>query len=144
MTRLLLLSFLLALPTTVDAQTHPPQCSKTDPKDCVQPLLEGESAPFSGQLLTNRRAAKLAVKADQCGERVQLAIEETLAKAALDLQLEKALRANDLEAWQQKEKLLTQAVQKPWWEHPVVVATITVIATSAVYWGAVEVVKATK
>lgn len=66
---------------------------------------------------------------------------------ALVVELHKQLRANDLLASSTREKLLLgqlEAIQPLWYEHPVVIVVLTVAATSAVYWGAVQAVKASK
>jgi len=136
----------LAIVSTVltTPPTLPSQCDPEDKTSCVQPLLEGEAAPFAGQLLTPRRAAKLGVRAGDVDERVRLAIEETEELWRIKLQKEQALRENDNVANALKIDLLTKAADRPFWEHPVFVAAATVAGCVAVYFVAVETVKATK
>ena len=136
---LAIVSTVLTTPPTLERA-----CDPEDKTSCVQPLLEGETAPFSGQLLTPRRAAKLGVRAGDLDERVRLAIEETAELWRIKLEKEQALRKNDNEANAFKLDLLTKAVDRPFYEHPLFVAAATVAGCVAVYFVAVETVKATK
>lgn len=125
----------------------PAQCDPKDSKNCVQPLMEGESAPFSGQLMTFRRAAHLAVQAGQCSERVDIAVNETKELMSIDLNLQKALRENDAKAWAvQKDLLLdrinvlTAEAERHWYEHPALWAVIGAAVTTGVFYGAIKTV----
>lgn len=124
--------------------TLPSACDPEDKASCVQPLIEGEEAPFSGQLLTPRRAAKLGVRASSADERVKLAVEETVELWTIKLESERALRANDNAANATKIDLLTKAVDRPLYEHPIFVAAATVVGCIALYFVAVETVKVAK
>lgn len=123
-----------------------PACDPQDSRSCVQPLLEGEAAPFTGQLLTPRRAAKLAVKAGQCKERIRLETTRISNLLLVDLEAERAKRTNDAKHHQLQLDLmkarLVEASQREWYEHPVLVAAFAVAATSLVYVGAVKTVEA--
>jgi len=122
MTLLLLLSFWNALL----AQTHPKTCDPKDNRSCVQPLMEGEEAPFFGQLLTPRRAARLAIKAEQCQTRIDLSVQETKQLYEFDLDLARQLRANDRQAAEMQKKILSEelaraheAAETNFLDHPV-------------------------
>ena len=135
----MIVSTVLTTPPTLERA-----CDPEDKTSCVQPLLEGEEAPFSGQLLTPRRAAKLGVRAADADERARLAVEETEELWKIKLQKEKDLRKLDNETNALKIKLLTEAADRPFYEHPLFVAVATVAGCVAVYFVAVETVKATK
>lgn len=107
---------------------HEPVCDPQDPKSCVQLLLEGEKAPFTGQLLTIRRAAKAAVGLMMCDDRIKLKLAEANELWGIKLDLAKRLAAADLEAAQAKIKVLQKALQErrpPWYHHPAWVAGLT-------------------
>jgi len=130
------LSFALGAPPAI-----PPQCDPDDAESCVQPLLEGESAPFSGQLLSPRRAAKLAVLAGNADERARLAVEEAEEVWRVKLEAERRLRVNDNAANRLKVEMLERASARPFYEHPLFVAAVTVAGCVAVYFLALETVK---
>jgi len=141
----MIVSLLVVVSTVLTTPpTLPSQCDPEDKASCVQPLIEGETAPFSGQLMTPRRAAKLGVRAASVDERVKLAIEETEELWRIKLEKEQALRKNDNETNALKLQLLEKAVDRPFYEHPLFVAAATVAGCVAVYFVAVETVKATK
>lgn len=117
-----LLPFLL-LPSVVAA----PNCDPQDPQSCVTILMEGDTAPFSGQLLTHRRAAKLVVLAEGCQARLDLKIQELREISDIRLRGEAAKRENDQQHFQLKLDLLQKALSEAqnasvrrWYEHPLV------------------------
>lgn len=138
---LAILGVLVAVCTPRDARGAPQptvrgSCSPDDPKDCVQPLLEGEAAPFSGQLLTPRRAAKLAVEAGSCQERVEIETQRVTDRLQLQIDLQKSLRANDRQAHELQLDLLKKRLEQAeeilsprWWERPAFVIPTTVVLT---------------
>jgi hypothetical protein len=139
------------LGSTALAQALPKSCDPDDPKSCVQPLMEGEPAPFSGQLMTGRRAAKLAVLAGGCQDRVDLAVGETRELGTIDLNAEKALRASDQAAFQLQKDLLMRRMAEMedtlaprWYERPAFVAAVTAVVTVAVLAVSVKTVQALK
>jgi hypothetical protein len=116
--------------------TVPGSCDPADQKSCVQPLLEGEAAPFSGQLLTPRRAAKLAVEAGSCKEATAIEVEHAVDVWKLKLETEQRLRKNDQDAHQLEVDLLMkrmaqieETLSPHWWERPVFVATASAVLT---------------
>lgn len=141
MTLLLLLSFLNEL-HAANPPTLPKQCDPKDQHSCVQPLMAGEMAPFTGQLLTPRRAARLAVKAESCKARINLKIAETEEVWKLRLYLEQNLRSNDNLASQKSleaMKKYAESLEQKWYEHPAFVVTVTIVATGLATWGSIEV-----
>ena len=118
--------------------TVPGSCDPVDQKSCEQPLLEGEVAPFSGQLLTPRRAARLAVEAGSCKEATAIEVERVADVWQLRLETEQRLRKNDQDAHQLEVDLLMkrmaqmeEALSPHWYERPVFVATMASVVTVA-------------
>ena len=148
---LALIGLLVCWPISGKAQTFPPTCDPDDPKSCVQPLVKGEPAPFDGQLMSNRRAAKLAVAAGGCQDRVDLVTERERELAKVILDGEKALRASDQAGAQLQRDLLMKRMAEMediltprWFERPAFVAAVTVVATVAVLVVSVKTVQALK
>lgn len=112
---------------------------------CAVPMHKGDVAPFAGQLLSTPLAIDLSIKADSCDDRIKL--ELTFQKKTLDLNLdlEKRLRQIDFEAAQIKEALLLERLEEAqgiaWHDHPVFVASVSVVATVLLIWGARETLK---
>jgi hypothetical protein len=139
---------LLLWPVAAWSQTLPKVCDPDDAKSCVQPLLEGEAAPFAGQLLTTRRAAKLAILASGCQERVDLEMGRERELGMVALNGEKALRVSAVDSAKlQRDLLLTRmgelerSLTPPWYERPAFVAVVTVAATVAVLAASVQTVR---
>lgn len=116
--------------------TLPASCDPQDQKSCVQPLVEGEVAPFTGQLLTPRRAAKLAVDAGSCKEATAIEVGHVEETWELKLNTEQRLRKNDQDAHQLEVDLLMKRMAQMeetlaphWYERPVFVATVSVVLT---------------
>ncbi len=115
-------------PTTSEADLEArfeKKCSKNDPQSCRQTVVAGEAVPFSGQLMTPRRAAKLAVMAGQCKERVKLAVEEATTPLKMDLALERNLREDDKatsklqsDLWERNYTKVEEAAKRQPYEHP--------------------------
>lgn len=125
----------LALWTTPGrAQPLPPrECTPDDPQKCSQPLLQGQAAPFSGQLLTPKLAIDLGQRATHCEERLAIELrkerELALVQKTLDarlLEIEREGAALKL-ALIQKALDQTQGLVPPpaWYERPPVVAAAT-------------------
>jgi len=142
----LVVTLILTRMASAGPPTLDPACDPNDAQNCVQPLLAGEEAPFTGQLLTPKRAVKLAVEAGQCKERIALAVQRAHALLNIDLQAERDKRSNDTRHHQLQLNLLNRrlddALQRHWYEHPLVIAALSVAATTAVYAGAVKTVDA--
>lgn len=133
------------------AQTPDKACDPNDPKSCVQALTEGQAAPFSGMLLTLRRAAKLGVAAEGCQERVDLAIQREQELAQVKFQGLQQLRDNDrltaqLQADLLHKKIAEQTENLPprWYERPAFVTIVTAAVTVGVLAMSVKAVQALK
>ena len=114
------------------------ECQEDDPKKCATWVEEGSAAPYSGQLLTTRLAVSLSLKAKRYEERLKLEID--MAEAVYDqkLALAKKLHLIDSEAKEKQIQLLERAVREArpsFWEHPVVVAIVTSLATVVLFAG---------
>ena len=121
------------------AQTPEAACDPGDPKSCVQALNAGQPAPFTGMLLTYKRAAKLGVLAEGCQERVDLTVQREQEIAQVKLLGEQQLRENDQKVSQLQQdllrkRLLEQADELPphWYERPAFVTIITAAVTVGV------------
>jgi hypothetical protein len=82
-------------------------------------------------------AIQLGQKADRCDKATQLEVERAIRLGAVDLNEEKMLHQIDNDAAKLREDLLkrqVEALRPSWYERPVVVAVIAVVATvGAVY-----------
>jgi len=126
-------------------------CDPQDPKSCVQAVTAGEVVPFDGQLLTPRRAARLAVAADGCVDRVGLAIEEQKAVAAQQIAGERSLRANEVVSCKLQTDTLTkrmvameEILTPKWYERPAFVAIVSSAVTVALLVVSVKAVQTLK
>lgn len=131
------------------AQTQNPACDPGDPKSCAQAVTEGSPAPYSGVLLTPRRAAIVTVRAEQCREQIALEVGAAQELAQVKLDHAQALRVSDQEAHTAE----LQAMQKGWedyeerfgprwYDHPALWVTVGVGLTVALIAGAVAVLRA--
>jgi hypothetical protein len=130
-----------------------PICDPKDPKRCATPLLEGDLAPYGGQLLTPRLAIEQATLARDCKEQMDIAVSRELEIGAIRLETERKKQALDLASFQEREALLQKrlqeahtAAERAWYESPILWATVGVIigvggSIAAVYAG-VEITQA--
>jgi len=139
-------AILVALMTLGCPAQGEPYCDPTNPQNCAQELSKGEIAPFDGQLLSVDLAIDLGQKATFCDKRLNLELKFQEKRLNLKLDLEKRLHEIDSKAWESERKLLLtrleEASSPPWYEHPAFVATVSVILTVGVIWGARETLKA--
>jgi len=133
------------------AQTAEAVCDPNDPKSCVQGLTVGQPAPFTGMLLTYKRAAKLGVLAEGCQERVDLSVLREQEVAQVKLLGEQQLRENDQKISQLQQDLLKKRLQEQaeelpphWYERPAFVTIITAAVTVGVLAMSVKAVQALK
>lgn len=144
MTLLLLASISTALLTQTPGEKS---CTKGDSQDCRQAVKAGEVVPFDGQLMTPRRASKLAVAAGQCQLRIDTKVSETEELLGLDLKLEQQLRANDKEHYEREINLLTERleeVQPSWYEHPGIWIVVGGVIAAGVIGAAAGILDATR
>lgn len=123
----------------VFAQQLDKECDPDDSESCSQPLIEGETAPFSGQLLTPRMAIKLGQRAASFDVRLELEMERVRGQFQLDLELEKKLHKIDQESCDRQVSLLTDRLEKAkidkWYQHPLFVASLSVVLTVGILGG---------
>ena len=141
---LVIANLVLGVPPSLQAR-----CDPNDPTSCVQPLLKGEAAPFAGQLLTFRRAAILGVAKLQLDERIQIEVELARGKLLAEIDGLKTTQELLKSSHQLEIKMLMSrldSAMKPvvWYEKPLFVAVVAVVATTVVYVGAVKTVEALK
>lgn len=122
-----------------------PPVSICDGEYCATPLQKGEAAPYKGQLLTPKLALDLGLKAEFCDSRLNLELNFQKKNLGLDFSLAQEKFKIAKEAWEEKETLLLKRLReihsRPFYEHPVFVATVTVICTILIFWGARETLK---
>lgn len=109
-------------------------CDENDPEKCAQPVHKGQRAPFTGQLLTNKLAIDLGIKADHCDDRLKLRIEQMGSILDMKLTQQKKLHGIDLVVKNETIRTLRTAIddlRPSFYEHPVFVAIVTALATAA-------------
>ena len=116
-----------------------PTCAPDDPKSCIQPLIPGEPAPWSGQLMNTRRAIITWKKLQGYDAHKDLDIENLNEKHAIDIQLARDQRASDKEAANEKYNILNdrleealRAAKTPFYEKPLFIAIITAGGTALI------------
>lgn len=143
----------LALGSTLHARVSHAQaekvvCDPDDPEICSQPLQEGETAAFSGQLLTPKLAIQLGQAADSFDVRLELELGRVEDKYKLDLAFQKKVLKLEKAGCKKQTDLLSSRLKdaqlEHWYQHPIFVATISVAATVLVWFGAVYTIKAVK
>ena len=124
-------------------------CDPKDAKSCIQPVSEGDTVPFSGQLVTHRRAAKLVANLEQCNEEKALSLEEAAALFQVKLDLANEQRLNDGKFHKMQMELMVKRMGQmaddlsvPWYQSPPFVAVSSVLLTGAVFVVAVKTVEA--
>lgn len=118
------------------ASTNDAICSTKDPRDCVYPIREGELAPFAGQLITMKRAARLVVAAESCS--AYTAIELERAEGLFELKLarcreeKRAMAAANSAQFDALQGLLTgaEAKREPWYQRPPFLSAVAVVGGS--------------
>lgn len=138
--------FIISRALPAYAQKYDKECVPEDTDKCTQPLLKGEVAPFSGQLLTPKLAIDLGQKAESFDIRLKLELEYVRKLYELDLKLEKNLRKLDNNSCTEKVNLLSDRLKDAkldnWYQHPLFVATISVVLTTGLFIGGVYLFKA--
>lgn len=114
-------------------------CDPMDREKCSTGLKTGDSAPFSGQLLTPKLAIELGQKAASFDDRLELELKFRTSKLQVALDLEKQLREIDKKSYGVQLKLLEKRLEEastvPWYEHPAFVATMTAVGVALVVVG---------
>lgn len=86
-------------------------------------LIEGDKAPFSGQLLTPDLALTLALEAEDCPDLVAAGSKKTKGLCLSECEAEKAYL---------REKI------PPWFLHPAIVAALSATVGALIVFGAVK------
>jgi len=123
------------------------RCDPEDLQSCVQAVTVGEVVPFPGQLMTHRRAARLVTTTEQCADERALDLDTAHQLHQIQIQTLEERRDNAMSACELKVSFLEgQALEaeRPWYEHPAVVAGITMVLTVAVFAAAVKTVEVLK
>lgn len=124
--------------TNLPGIKNPMLCHPGSPHMCVLRLEQGEKAPWTGILQTDRQAAELSVRADpeRLKARVDEAVETAKKVAANDLELEKKMHQIDVQAFNDKMKAMEESharqielVAPRWYEEPAFVIPVTVVVT---------------
>lgn len=110
-------------------------CDPADPSKCSTGILQGQTAPYSGQLLTPALAIDLGLKAQFCDTRVALEVGHAKALLQLEVDTAKRLREIDAAASQAAQEALLRRLEAatPWYERPWFVAGVSVAGAVAAY-----------
>ena len=123
----------------VRAEDVPPYCDPEKPENCQLRLLEGEGAPFTGQLLSIDLAIAIGQKAYWCDQRLDLEIDKKTQKLLIQVKLEQKLRQIQSEKDKEKIDTLTERIKTlenpPFYEHPIFVSLATVGAMLLTIYG---------
>lgn len=142
-----MLGILPAKIVTGDETTvQPIVCHPDDPTKCSQPILEGQVAVFSGQLLTTRLAIDLGLKAEFCERKIKLEVE--LAKNLADVEISRLQTILSVrgDSWKTQRQLLLdrldEAADRSFYREPWFVATVTTVIIGSlatlVIWAVLE------
>jgi hypothetical protein len=101
-------------------------------------IKQGDPAPFSGQLMTNQMALSLGLKLEFETEKLRLEIEKTKAILGVEIQKEKDIRISNMKHCAEREKMLMNRIERPFFEHPVFVAFATAAAVLATVYVAAQ------
>jgi hypothetical protein len=115
----------------------------------MQRMTEGDLAEIPGTLVSDRKLSILISKAERGEADVKLARDEARELYDLMVQTYEMRLENQSKFHKLENDLMMKALKKlerdsgpSWYEHPVFVATISVVSTVAVFYGATEAVKA--
>ena len=101
----------LALIAVLAAAPPVGACDPEAPTQCAVPLLEGQPAPFAGQLLTTDLALSLGLAADQCGIRTRLEVATATKAAEIRCARDRALLRIDLDTATVERDVLRVALE---------------------------------
>lgn len=118
----------------------PVQAEPCDEEPCVKPLLQGDEAPWDGQLLSHERAAALVTATDNCSDRVALEMERERRRCTMrldqchdDMEAQAKILDDQLERLQRG--LEGAPVAREWWEYPVPLWGIAAGVGAGALWG---------
>jgi hypothetical protein len=107
-------------------------CDPADSGSCVYRLEQGEVAPWTGYLITYRRAAELVVAVDRChamaGLRVnteQAICRAKLARSAADREALAKAHVQQIDALQRR--IGASEGSEPWWHRPSAIVMVGIV-----------------
>lgn len=115
------LILLLSLHSSLASATEPP----------ATPVVAGEPAPFSGQLLSTERAIKLGQRADRCDAQIKIELDRALQQSAWALAHER--RSTEIE--HERAEAFREVAEHTageadnWSRSPALAAAVTVVVT---------------
>lgn len=121
------------------------ECDRDFPDRCSVPLSAGETAPFSGQLVSPSLAIALGQKAAGCDARIEIEAARTASVAAARCRYALGLAEADRTALERERDLWKAQAEEAgpsFIEHPILVAGLSVVATIAVLFIAREALQA--
>jgi len=116
------------------------ECDEDNWALCAQPLLQGEPAPFDGQLLSPELAIKLGQRALDFD--IELTIQLDRQQKLHDIEMGYLKDVYELEkvAAEKKIDVLEEALEEageiPWYQTPGFVAVVSCVATGLLIFGA--------
>jgi hypothetical protein len=141
----------LLLTGTAAAEDQAKACDPSDSKDCIEHVIQGTRAPFTGMLVGPRRSAVMTVKSQQCDARTKAAVREATELGEVKLQAEKDRRANDSDTNKQKIIIMRQGMEAykqrfgpKWYKHPALWFSIGVVAAAGVMAASVAIIDKTR
>lgn len=96
---------------------------------CAVPMVEGQSAPFSGQLISTELALRLGMKADECDARMQLEKDYYQKRTEALVIKEQQLREIERESCSLRESIIRKHLERPGWDRMGVGIGVGVITT---------------
>ena len=143
--------WLALAPAVVSAEWKPPkvrpipiECSPGWPTRCNAALNAGDRSPMTGVVMSPDLAIYLGQSTEVCQERIDAAVTATSAIAKEDKKQMRREFAADLRVVEVERNLYKNAVERPLLEHPIVVASITVVTLVGLFFAANAVVKAAR
>ncbi|UCG51425.1 MAG: hypothetical protein JSW58_14755, partial [Candidatus Latescibacterota bacterium] len=128
---------LLVRPPGVLAQGLPAECDPDDPDLCSKPMVQGEVAPFNGQLVTPKLLISLGLNAESFDARLKLEIDRVEGTYKADLEYAETRYKNLQESTDKQIQLLTgeleKATNRVWYEHPGFIIACTLVAAVLIF-----------
>lgn len=122
------------------------ECDEDNWALCAQPLMQGQPAPFDGQLLTPELAIKLGQKALDFDIELSIQMGRQQKLHEIELNYQKELYEIEAKGAEDKiallERRLEEASTVPWYRTPVFVAVVSCVSTGLVFVGAAYLIRA--
>lgn len=108
-------------------------CADDFPTRCTVEIKAGEKARFAGQLVTPDMAIYFGQTADSWERRMTAEVARTSSIAHADAARDKQVAAADLREMTSERDTYKRAADRTIFEHPVIVAALSVGATIAIF-----------